>query len=64
MFANELGLGVNAGHGLDYKNVIPICRIKQVRELNIGYSIICRAVIVGLDKAVREMRKIIDTNSL
>ncbi|MDD5617715.1 MAG: pyridoxine 5'-phosphate synthase [Candidatus Omnitrophica bacterium] len=64
LFANELGLGVNAGHGLDYKNVIPVCKIKQIRELNIGYSIICRAVIAGLDKAVREMREIIDTNSL
>jgi len=63
-FAHSIGLGVNAGHGLDYKNVIPICKIKNIRELNIGYSIICSAVIVGLEKAVREMREIIDTNSL
>ncbi len=63
LFADELGLGVNAGHGLDYKNVIAICKIKQIRELNIGYSIICHAVIVGLDKAVRQMREAID-NSL
>jgi pyridoxine 5-phosphate synthase len=63
LFADELGLGVNAGHGLDYKNVIPICKIKQIRELNIGYSIICRAVIVGLEKAVREMRENIDAAS-
>jgi pyridoxine 5-phosphate synthase len=64
LFAKEIGLGVNAGHGLDYKNVIAVCKIKQVRELNIGYSIICRAVIAGLQKAVREMRKIIDSNAL
>jgi len=64
LFADELGLGVNAGHGLDYKNVISICKIKQIRELNIGYSIICRAVISGLEKAVRQMREVIDANSL
>ncbi|MDD5291770.1 MAG: pyridoxine 5'-phosphate synthase, partial [Candidatus Omnitrophica bacterium] len=63
-FAHSIGLGVNAGHGLDYKNAMPVCKVKHIRELNIGYSIICRAVIVGLDKAVREMRKIIDSNSL
>jgi len=64
LFAHKLGLGVNAGHGLDYKNVMPICKIPNVLELNIGYSIICRAVIVGLDKAVRQMRELIDSNSI
>ncbi|MDD5005896.1 MAG: pyridoxine 5'-phosphate synthase [Candidatus Omnitrophica bacterium] len=62
--AHKIGLGVNAGHGLDYKNVIAICKIPQLNELNIGYSIICRAVIVGLDKAVREMKRLIDLHSL
>ena len=61
-YASKLGLGVNAGHGLDYKNVKPICKIANIQELNIGYSIICRAVIVGLDKAVRQMKRLIDSN--
>jgi len=63
LYAHKLGLGVNAGHGLDYKNVIPICKISEIQELNIGYSIICHAVIVGLDKAVRQMKQLIDLNS-
>jgi pyridoxine 5-phosphate synthase len=49
------GLTLNAGHGLDYKNVGPIARIPGMNELNIGFSIIARSVIVGLDQAVREM---------
>lgn len=64
VYANQIGLRVNAGHGLDYMNVIPICKIKQIEELNIGYSIVCRAVIVGLDEAVRQMRRLIDLYSL
>jgi pyridoxine 5-phosphate synthase len=64
MFAQKIGLEVNAGHGLDYKNVIPICKIAHIEELNIGYSIICRAVVVGLEQAVKEMRRIIDLNSI
>lgn len=64
LYAYKLGLGVNAGHGLDYRNVIQICKIPHIQELNIGYSIICRAVIVGLEQAVREMKKIIDLHSL
>jgi len=63
-FATSLGLGVNAGHGLDYQNVIPICKIKDIIELNIGYSIICRAVFVGLKQAVREMKEIIRRHSI
>lgn len=54
-YASEKGLQVFAGHGLNYYNVARIARIKCVEELNIGYSIICRAVFVGLEKAVREM---------
>jgi pyridoxine 5-phosphate synthase len=46
---------VNAGHGLNYRNVGPICDIKGLWELNIGHSIIGRAVLVGLDRAVRDM---------
>lgn len=54
-FADGLGLIVNAGHGLDYGNVQPISAIKCVNELNIGYSIICHSVFIGLKEAVREM---------
>ena len=47
-----------AGHGLNYQNVKPIAAIAQVRELNIGHAIIARAVFVGLQEAVREMKRI------
>jgi pyridoxine 5-phosphate synthase len=57
--AADLGLYVAAGHGLDYRNVIPVASIPQVEELNIGHSIISRAVFVGLGRAVREMRELI-----
>lgn len=54
--ALALGLRVNAGHGLTYWNVAPVARIPGMEELNIGHSIISRAVLVGLERAVREMR--------
>ena len=57
--AKSSGLKVAAGHGLDYRNVLPIIRIPEIEELNIGYSIIGRAVFVGLKEAVREMIKLI-----
>ncbi len=53
--AAMLGLRVNAGHGLNYRNVRPVTRIEQVEELNIGHSIIGRAALVGIDRAVRDM---------
>jgi pyridoxine 5-phosphate synthase len=55
-YGNNSGLIVNAGHGLDYFNAGRIARIKGIEELNIGYSIVCRAVIVGLKQAVGEMK--------
>ncbi|MCX5715436.1 MAG: pyridoxine 5'-phosphate synthase [Candidatus Omnitrophica bacterium] len=58
-FGLSLGLIVNAGHGLNYKNVVPVARIKGVEELNIGHSIIARAAFVGLENAVREMKGLI-----
>lgn len=61
-YAMSTGLRVNAGHGLDYKNVIPICKIKGIEELNIGYSIICMSVFTGLEAAVKEMIRIIREN--
>jgi pyridoxine 5-phosphate synthase len=58
-YAHERGMVVNAGHGLDYYNVKPVAQIKQIEELNIGYSIVCRAALVGLERAVREMKELI-----
>lgn len=57
--ASKLGLGVSAGHGLNYHNVREIVQIKQIEELNIGHSIISRAVLVGLEKAIRDMLQLI-----
>ena len=51
----ELGLAVAAGHGLDYGNVGPIAAIPEIEELNIGFSIVARALAVGLERAAREM---------
>ena len=51
-----LGLRINAGHGLDYQNVAPVAAIAELEELNIGHSIVARAVLVGAAAAVREMR--------
>ncbi|MGC2425057.1 MAG: pyridoxine 5'-phosphate synthase [Nitrospirota bacterium] len=58
--AHKLGLTVNAGHGLNYQNVRQIAKIKEIYELNIGHSIISRAVLVGLERAVREMKNLIE----
>ena len=54
------GLVVNAGHGLGYHNVSDIARIEPIRELNIGHAIIARAVFCGLDRAVRDMKGLMD----
>lgn len=53
--AQRLGLEVHAGHGLDYQNVAPIAATAGIVELNIGHSIVARAVLVGMERAVREM---------
>ena len=55
----KLGLGVNAGHGLNYQNIRPVLALGGVGEYNIGHSIISRAVLVGLDRAVREMSELV-----
>ncbi|HKY09258.1 MAG TPA: pyridoxine 5'-phosphate synthase [Candidatus Binatia bacterium] len=57
--AQRLGLEVHGGHGLDYENVSPIVKIPAIVELNIGHSIIARAVLVGIEKAVREMKELL-----
>jgi len=57
--ASKLGLGVSAGHGLNYQNVSAIAHLNKIEELNIGHSIISRAVLVGLQQAIREMKELI-----
>lgn len=57
--AVKLGMGCAAGHGLHYENVRAIARIAEIDELNIGHSIVARAVLVGFDRAVREMVEIL-----
>ncbi len=57
--AGQLGLKLHAGHGLNYHNVGPVATIAGMRELNIGHSIISRAVFVGLERAVREMKALL-----
>ena len=56
-FASHIPLHVYAGHGLDYQNVLPVARVRAMEELNIGYSIVSRALWVGFENAVREMLK-------
>ena len=53
--ARELGLGVNAGHGLNYLNVIPFRATGEIDEVSIGHAVIARALFVGIDRAVKEM---------
>jgi pyridoxine 5-phosphate synthase len=53
--AADMGLSVHAGHGLTYRNVIPVAAIPQIEELNIGHSVVSRAVLVGMRSAVEEM---------
>ncbi len=60
--ANDMGLVVNAGHGLNYNNVKEIASINNMNELNIGHSIVARALAVGLEKSVREMKSLITSS--
>ncbi len=57
--AVELGLTLHAGHGLTYRNVKPVAALPNMCELNIGHSIVARAVMVGMERAVREMKQLI-----
>ncbi|MGH7873245.1 MAG: pyridoxine 5'-phosphate synthase [Candidatus Binatia bacterium] len=57
--AQSLNLEVHGGHGLDYENVIPVAAIPEMAELNIGHSIIARAIIVGIESAVRQMKELL-----
>jgi pyridoxine 5-phosphate synthase len=58
--AAKLGLGVAAGHGLSYQNVTPIAAIPEIEELNIGHAIVAHAVLVGFERAVREMKALLE----
>lgn len=57
-YAYSIGLGVNAGHGLDYENTPLIARIPNIEELNIGFSIIAASVFIGIGNAVKEMKRL------
>ncbi len=56
----QAGMALHAGHGLNYHNVVPVACIKDMHELNIGHSIISRAIMTGLERAVREMKQLIE----
>lgn len=58
--ARRLGLAVHAGHGLTYRNVAAVAAIPEIEELNIGHSIVSRAIMVGMGAAVAEMRRLVD----
>ncbi len=53
--ARELGMGVNAGHGLNYLNLSPVRTITEIEEVSVGHAVIARALFVGMDRAVKEM---------
>jgi len=59
-FGESIGLQINAGHGLHYHNVQAVVRIPQLLELNIGHSIVARALFVGLDKAIKDMLELME----
>lgn len=60
-YAKKLGLGVNAGHGLDYINIKDFLAIKEIDEVSIGHSVIAHSLFVGLEKAIKEMFHLINT---
>jgi pyridoxine 5-phosphate synthase len=62
-FASNLGLKVHAGHGIDYRNIIPLLGISEIEGYSIGFSIVARAVIMGLKEAVSEMKRIMEVYS-
>ena len=64
VLAQELGLVVNAGHGLDYHNVQDIAAIPGIHELNIGHAIVARAIFDGIEEAVKEMKRLMREASL
>ncbi len=61
VFARQVGLDVHAGHGLTYRNVQPVAAIEEIEELNIGHSVVSRAVLTGMTEAVSEMARLVRT---
>jgi len=59
--ASQLGLGINAGHGLNYHNIQPLVNLSEIDEFSIGHSIIARSVLVGFERAVKDMIDLIKT---
>tara|TARA_B100001027_G_scaffold180536_1_gene131979 strand:+ start:937 stop:1656 length:720 start_codon:yes stop_codon:yes gene_type:complete len=59
-YAKSIGLEVHAGHGLNFKNVVEISKIREITELNIGHFIIGESISIGIDRAIKKMRTIID----
>lgn len=59
-WVREAGMRLHAGHGLNYRNIRPVARLKDVTELNIGHAIVSRAMFVGMREAVREMKRAIE----
>ncbi len=57
--ASKLGLKVAAGHGLNYQNILPVAAIQEIEEFNIGHAIVARAILVGMERAVRDMKDLI-----
>ncbi|HTP29147.1 MAG TPA: pyridoxine 5'-phosphate synthase, partial [Anaeromyxobacteraceae bacterium] len=57
--AAKLGLRVAAGHGLNYQNILPVAAIAEVEEFNIGHAIVSYAIMVGMERAVREMKDLL-----
>jgi pyridoxine 5-phosphate synthase len=62
-YAADMGLSVHAGHGLTYLNVAPVAAIEEIEELNIGHSVMSRAIMVGMRDAVAEMRAAVDSGA-
>jgi pyridoxine 5-phosphate synthase len=60
VFAKDIGLKVAAGHGLNYQNVLEIAKIKEIEELNIGHSIIANSIFIGLERAIKDMKNLIN----
>lgn len=58
-YGRSLGLAVHAGHGLTYRNVVPVAAIRHIEELNIGHSVVSRAVLTGMEEATREMLRLV-----
>jgi pyridoxine 5-phosphate synthase len=57
--AHRLNLGINMGHGLNYRNILNLAQIQHIHEFSIGHAIVARAILVGFEKAVREMLKLV-----